>query len=96
MFLFKRNLFRTHRVPRLTGSVARSADRIVRLHHLYTTVDPREEQPLRAIFRRELRILVKRVLRLYPYLVFYRKKSKREGGVSPTGGGHVFSRGRGS
>ena len=58
----------------MTESVARSAVRVVRLHNLYTTVDPEKEKPLRAAFRRELRILVRRAIKLYAYLVLYMKK----------------------
>ena len=56
-------------------STARSASRIIHLHNLFSQAPPEEQSSLKAILRRELRIMLMRIIKLYTHLLIYVKKA---------------------
>jgi hypothetical protein len=64
----------THRVFKSSHGTAQSAARIIRLHNAYVAVEPKDEQPIRCLYLRELTIMMRRCLRLAGYLLVYRKR----------------------
>jgi hypothetical protein len=55
--------------------VARSAERIIRWHNAYVTVDPAHEKSTRWMYFGEVKILIRRCFRLGFYLLTHRKKA---------------------
>ena len=56
-------------VSRHSQDTARSADRIIRWHNFYSTVDSEDEKPIRHLYLRELKIMIGRCLKLSLYLL---------------------------
>ena len=56
------------------SSTSRSATRIIRLHNLFSQVPPEEQASLKSILKRELRIMLLRIVKLYAHLLIFVKK----------------------
>ena len=57
------------------NSIASSASRIIYLHNLFSESLPDEQNALKRILKRELRIMFRRIVRLYTHLLIYVKKT---------------------
>ncbi len=56
-------------------STARSALRMIYLHNLFSQVPLKEQYSLKTILKRELRIMLLRIFKLYAHLLIYIKKN---------------------
>jgi hypothetical protein len=72
-----RNLLETDgdRVSQCSLKMARSAQRIIKFHNTSATTDPADAKPIRDLYLREVRILMRRCLKLAFYLLTHRKKA---------------------
>lgn len=61
-------------LSRCSQETAQSAARIIQFHHTYVTAEPGYEKPIQNLYSRELRLMVRRCLKLAFYLLTRRKK----------------------
>ena len=64
-----------YRVSRCSLGAARSAARILRFHNTYATIDAADAKPIQYLYLCEVRILIRRCLKLAFYLLTHRKKA---------------------
>ena len=67
-----------YRVSEYSLQMARSAQRIIQFHNTYMTTHPADAEPIRDLYLREIRILMRRCLKLAFYLLTHRKKYKKK------------------
>jgi len=56
------------------SATARSAERLIKLHNLFAQTPAKKQGTLKSILKRELRIMLRRIVRLYLHLLIYVKK----------------------
>jgi len=56
------------------NATARSALRFINLQNLFSQTPAKEQAPLKSILKRELRIMLRRIIKLYAHLLIYAKK----------------------